>query len=207
MADVVAIVGSSRKGGNTETLAGIMLERIAARGFTTELIALAGKEIAYCAACEVCQTRKRCRIEDDFQPIFPKLVEAKGIILATPVYSYGPTPQLLALATRAGRVSRAIGDPEYQPTPELGGDRFRPTCFARKIGAAIAVARRAGGAASLSLLNNFFTRNHMFLVGSIYPSIAFGNARGEVLKDEEGVINVKLLGDNFAWLMERVYGK
>lgn len=206
MAEVVAVVGSSRKAGNTEMLAAMMLEIVAARGFSTELIPLAGRQITNCDGCDTCRTRKLCHIEDDFQEIYPKLVEARGIILASPVYSFGPTPQILALGTRTGRVARATGDPRNSPdASDPGRSYYQPSVLARKVGAAIAVARRAGGTETLALLNHFFLRNHMFLVGSVYPNVAFGYHKGDALKDEEGVANLRMLAANFAWLLERLH--
>lgn len=206
MSEVVAVVGSSRREGNTEILAGMVLEKIEEKGFRTELIHLAEKRIEVCSACDACHLEKSCSIEDDFQPIYPKLINAKGIILASPVYSFGPTPQMLAFATRASRVAHAVGDPrDFRNTTEYTKTYPHPSALARKVGAALTVARRAGGSATLALLNSFFLRNQMFLVGSTYINVAFGYDRGEALKDQEGVANLRLLGENFVWLLERLY--
>lgn len=47
MPDVVATIGSSRRNGNTEILARMVLKKIAERGFRTELIPLADKHIEF----------------------------------------------------------------------------------------------------------------------------------------------------------------
>ena len=207
MADVVAIVGSSRKRGNSEILAGMMLEQITERGFSTELVSLSGRRIEFCSACDRCHREKECYIEDDFQEIYPKLLDAKGILLASPVYSFGPTPQILAFCTRASRIAHAKGDPrDFKGTADYVRTYPHPSKFARKVGAAFTVARRAGGSSTLSLLNTFFLRNQMFLVGSSYINVAFGYEREEALRDQEGVATLKLLAENFAWLLERIYG-
>lgn len=203
MADVVAVVGSSRKRGNTEILAQLLLEEISRKGFETELIALAGKRIEVCSACDKCRVNKRCSIEDDLQDIYPKLLYAKGIILASPVYSFAPTPQILALGTRVSRVAHSVGDTRnFNKAAEFTKSYPHDSSFARKIGASFTVARRAGGSATLSLLNSFFLRNQMFLVGSTYINVAFGYDREEALEDKEGVANLMLLAENFAWLLE-----
>jgi len=206
MSEVVAVVGSSRREGNTEILTAAVLEKIAERGFRTELIPLAGKRIDVCSACDSCRLKKSCSIDDDFQTIYPKLISAKGIILASPVYSFGPTPQILAFATRASRIAHAAGDArEFRDTSDYTQTYPHPSALTRKVGAALTVARRAGGSATLALLNSFFLRNQMFLIGSTYINVAFGYEKGEALGDQEGVANLKLLGENFAWLMERLY--
>jgi len=83
---VVGIVGSPRKNGNTEMLTAHTLRAIAEEGLTTELIRLAGLDIRPCNACMVCREEERCSIEDDLFPIYLKMKEADGIILASPVY-------------------------------------------------------------------------------------------------------------------------
>ncbi len=82
---VVGIVGSPRKNGNTEMLTAHTLKAIAEEGLDTELIPLAGLDIGPCDACDVCRKEERCPIEDDLFPIYLKMKEADGIILASPV--------------------------------------------------------------------------------------------------------------------------
>ncbi|MFC1984291.1 flavodoxin family protein, partial [Chloroflexota bacterium] len=51
----LGIVGSPRKGGNTELLMKHILEAIAEQGIETELLSLAGKDIRPCTACMACR--------------------------------------------------------------------------------------------------------------------------------------------------------
>ena len=83
---VVAIIGSPRKNGNTEQLAAHTLKAIAEEGIETEIISLAGKDIRPCNACMACSKLEECSIKDDLPPIYQKMKEADGIILASPVY-------------------------------------------------------------------------------------------------------------------------
>ena len=85
---VIGIVGSPRKNGNTELLTRHTLKAISEEGLDTELIRLAGLEIKPCTACMACKKQETCSIEDDLFPIYLKMKEADGIILASPVY-YG----------------------------------------------------------------------------------------------------------------------
>lgn len=41
----------------------------------------------------------------------------------------------------------------------------------------------------------------MYVAGSTYWNIAYGRLPGEAMKDEEGVANMKNLGQNIAWLL------
>ena len=44
----------------------------------------------------------------------------------------------------------------------------------------------------------------MYVAGSTYWNIAYGRLPGEAMKDEEGVANMKNLGQNIAWLLNRL---
>lgn len=111
---VIGIVGSPRKGGNTEILTAHTLKAIAEEGLETELIPLAGLDIKPCNACGECAQEERCPIEDDLFPIYVKMREADGIILASPVYYSSATALIKALMERVpgtlpirvGRLSR-----------------------------------------------------------------------------------------------------
>lgn len=55
-----------------------------------------------------------------------------------------------------------------------------------------------------SVVNHFFLNKEMFVVGSTYWNIAYGRLPGEALKDEEAVVNMKNLGQNMAWLLNKM---
>ena len=87
---VVGICGSPRKG-NTEWMLRKLLEGIARDGAETELVLLREKEIKACDGCLSCEAGGRerkgiCRIEDDMQLIYSKLIEADALAIGTPVY-------------------------------------------------------------------------------------------------------------------------
>ena len=46
----------------------------------------------------------------------------------------------------------------------------------------------------------------MFLVGSKYWNMGYGNAAGEVADDQEGMANMVNLGENMAWLLQKLQG-
>jgi multimeric flavodoxin WrbA len=45
----------------------------------------------------------------------------------------------------------------------------------------------------------------MFLVESSYWNMAYGNAIGEVEQDQEGLDNMKNLGQNMAWILKKIH--
>jgi len=192
---VIGIVGSPRTQGNTEFLVRRALEIIAAEGFSTEVIPLAGKAVGPCNGCESCKKTGECSIKDDFQDVYEKMESAQGILLGSPVHNFTVTPLIISFKTRASRMSHSTKNPETY---------YSSSALARKVGGAIVMARRAGAVESIAELNNFFLCNEMFIVGSRYPNVAFGYEKGDVAKDSEGVANIERFARNFAWILKRV---
>ncbi len=184
---VVGIVGSPRKNGNTEMLTAHTLRAIAEEGLTTELIRLAGLDIRPCNACMVCCEEERCSIEDDLFPIYLKMKEADGIILASPVYYGSVTALIKGLMERAGYLARHNGEP-----------------FSRKVGGPLVVARRAGHNFALAQLTFWFQILGMVVPGSTYWNVALGREKGEVQNDEEGMKTVWNFGRNVAWAVKKL---
>jgi len=184
---VLGVVGSPRVGGNTECIVSEALKVAAEEGAETELVRLAGKEVKPCDGCLTCRDAKECHIKDDFQPIFDKMVEADGIILASPVYYSTATSQIMALIARAGQVSNARG-----------------RVFENKVGGPMVVARRAGQNFTLAQLMFFFFHQGMIIPGSTYWNIAFGREKGEVTKDEEGMRTVRNFAKKLVWLVKKM---
>ena len=88
---ILGIVGSPRKGGNTEILVEEALTATREAGAQTEIILLADKNIAGCDGCGSCFETGVCKIKDDMQSIYPQLEAADAIIFGSPVYFGGVT--------------------------------------------------------------------------------------------------------------------
>jgi multimeric flavodoxin WrbA len=87
---VIAVCGSPRKG-NTEWMLRNLLDKLAAAEVDTELILLREMDINGCDGCLACEAggiRRKgiCSVQDDMQSLYPRLLEADGLILGTPVY-------------------------------------------------------------------------------------------------------------------------
>lgn len=188
--DVIAISGSPREGGNTDTLLGLALSTLAEHGIETELISLSGKTIGTCTACMGCVGSNRCVIDDDFGPLYRKMLAADGIIIGSPVYFGSATGEITALLDRAGYVSRKNGNQ-----------------FNRKVGGPIVVARRIGQNFTLAQLLMWYMINGMIVPGSSYWNIAFGSHEFDVMSDEEGVRTVRTFAENLAWLLKKTGGE
>jgi multimeric flavodoxin WrbA len=184
---VLGIVGSPRKGGNTELYMKLALETCAAEGLTTELIHLADYQVRPCNECMACKSTKNCPIQDDFPVIYAKMLQAQGIILSSPVFFSSATPEIKALIDRAGF---------------LGIAQDRP--FERKAGGAFVVGRRAGHNFVFMELLFFFLYHGMIIPGSTYWNVGLGKDVGEVMKDEEGIRTIRNFAKNLSWLIKKL---
>lgn len=97
---VLGVVGSPRKGGNTDALVEKVLEGARSKGAETEKIYLDDLKIRPCDACELCSETGDCVIKDDFQLIFQKIKESDGIVLGSPIYCSTVTAQTKILIDR-----------------------------------------------------------------------------------------------------------
>ncbi len=186
---VIGIVGSPRKGGNTEILTKFTLDLIAKEGIETELITLAGLDIKPCNACGVCRKEEKCTIEDDLFPIYLKMKAAEGIILSTPVYNGSATGLMKCFTERTSYISSGSG-----------------RVFSGKVGAPLVVARRAGHNFTFAQMLLWYTNQGLFIPSSTYWNIAFGRDKGEVMQDKEGLATAQNLAKNMAFLMKKLYG-
>ena len=182
----IGIVGSPRKGGNTEILTAHCLKAIAEEGLETELSPLAGLDIKGCDACGYCFEHDGCSIEDDLQPVFARMMEADAIIVSSPVYFGSATSLVKGLLERVGAMS------------------YRARPFSGKVGGPLVVARRAGKNFTFMELMHWFHIMQIINPGSTYWNVAFGREKGEVKQDEEGLNTAWNFGKNVAKLVKKL---
>jgi len=97
---VLGVVGSPRRGGNTDVLVDNVLKGARDAGATVEKVMLSDLQIAPCQACYSCETMGQCIHADDMEGLFEKL-HASGVwVLGTPVYWWGPSAQMKAFMDR-----------------------------------------------------------------------------------------------------------
>ena len=93
--NVLVLLGSPRRGRNTDTLAAYLIDELKKGGAEVDLAALSELNIGACRGCYVCQNATGaygCAQHDDMDALVPKLSAADRIVLATPIYSwYCPT--------------------------------------------------------------------------------------------------------------------
>lgn len=185
--NVVGIVGSPRIGGNTEQLTEEALRIVREQGIESELVRLAEKKILPCTVCGACENEETCPLDDDLLPLYHRLKEADGIILASPVFFSSATPELKAFMDRAGYISYNHG-----------------YTLARKAGGPLVVAGRNGGNFTNTQLILWFLFLGMVVPGSNDWNTAFGSAPGDIWKDHSGIENVRKFATNLAWLVKKL---
>ncbi len=116
---VLGLQGSPRIKGNTNILLSAFLAEAERLGARTQHIDVARKNILPCQECGVCEEKGFCPIDDDMQEIYPLLRRADIIVMATPVFFYGPTAQMKAVIDRsqmlwARRYIHRLTDPSRQ---------------------------------------------------------------------------------------------
>ena len=185
---VLALNGSARKNGNTDILIGRIFEKLHAAGIETEAAQFAGNIIQPCRACFACGGKGNCvQQQDDFQIVFEKMKVADGILLGSPVYSANISANMQAFLERAAVVCD-----------------MNPGLLKHKVGACFVTARRGGALNAVDVMNHFFLNREMFVVGSTYWNMAYGQMPGDVLNDEEGLATIDNLAENMIWLMKSI---
>ena len=189
---VVAFNGSARRDGNTAILLRYVLGELEKEGIATELIQMSGQKMHGCLACRNCFAEKngRCAQAGDMgNEYIRKMAGADGILLGSPTYVGDVSPEIKALIDRACMVARA-----------------NQGLFRRKVGAGVVAVRRAGAIHAFDTLNHFFLISEMIVPGSSYWNIGIGREKGEVENDAEGIQTMQTLGQNMAWLLNRLSG-
>lgn len=182
----IAIDGSARPGGNTEILLKKVLGPLEAAGWSAEYARIGGKPVRGCMACMKCVEKRngQCIIKGDaINDYLEKMYAADAIILGSPTYFAGITPELKALIDRAGFVALANGG-----------------AFSGKIGAAVAAVRRGGATHVFDTINHMFLTSSMIVPGSLYWNLDVGCDKGQVLNDDEAMRNMSHLGQTIARL-------
>ena len=191
--NIIGINGSPRESGNSETLLRIGLKHISLReNCKIEQINLHEHDIKRCLACDVCGKTKDseeyipCVLEkkDAAVKIWNKIVNADGVLFATPVYFGLPSPLLIDFLNR----SRYLRHQDFKLTNTVFG--------------VIATAGRRSGGNETTILSTWYPliRNGMIPVGNGDKSCQFGavgwaGGKGEIWADSWAITQTKDLAN------------
>ncbi len=163
---ILALIGSPRLGGNTDTIVDEILKGCTEKGHAVEKVHLYHHEIAPCYDCRRCKEQPHvCGVCDGMVELYLKLEESDVIIFGTPLYWYGPTGMMNLLI-----------------------DRLRPFIASRKLEGkkgVLVTPSEEGEEACQSLVEMFRKSFHylgMEFVGAILPK---AYERGEIKENKE----------------------
>jgi len=97
---VLGIMGSPRIKGNSDLLLDEALKGAQSQQAEVEKIVVDKLKIAPCREYYSCLKDGNCAIRDEMDAIYPKLLDADTVIVASPMFFYGLSAQLKALIDR-----------------------------------------------------------------------------------------------------------
>jgi len=97
---VLGIMGSPRIKGNTDLLLDEALKGAQSQGADIDEIVLDKLKISPCREYYGCLKEGNCVIRDDMDDIYPRLLGADDIIVASPIFFYTVSAQLILLISR-----------------------------------------------------------------------------------------------------------
>ena len=104
-----------------------------------------------------------------------------------------------------------IGSPVYYAQPNGSLSAFVQRLFfsshfdkCMKVGACVVADRRGGAATTFDALNKYFTISEMPVASAGYWNMVYGSQPGEAAQDLEGMVTVRTLARNMAFLMKAI---
>ena len=185
---VLLVNGSPRPDGNTFCALQEIESQLKKHGLETELFQIGTQPVRMCINCGGCRRNggKGCVFDDDpCNELARKVADSDALIVGTPVYYGQPNGGILAVMQRL-----------FYSSGHLVQD---------KPAAAVAICRRGGATATLQTMNMMFEMMNMPVVSSQYWNIAYGAGKGEAKLDTEGMQTMRTLGNNMAWLLEKIH--
>lgn len=185
---LLVLLGSPRSGGNTEILVNHIIAGINQPKITTEIIRLHERHISPIQDCSLCLTGGKCLQNDDFDEIMSEFIGADYVILATPLYWYGPSAQMKAFMDRWScklyLSTHLTGSEEYFRS-QVRGKKIIAVCAHEEPGHY--VTEHLWGMIEWSC--NYLEMELMAKIDGV------GNYRGEVEKDKKALAKAFSVGE------------
>jgi multimeric flavodoxin WrbA len=191
---IVGICGSPRNGA-TEHVLRQALKMLEEKGFETKFFTVRDKNVNFCTHCDHCLKFKECIFRDDMSTVYNLFREARGIIIATPVYNGGISGQSKSLMDRCRALLAA-----------------NPRVFKYKIGMAIAVGgdRIGGQELAIQQIHTFYILNEMIPIsgGSFGANLGANFWSKDTLEgvkqDKEGFRSLKKTIKKFSEALDKI---
>ncbi len=184
---VLLVNGGPHKEGCTFVALKEIEKTLNVEGISTEIFWVGTKQVGGCIACQNCSKTGKCVFNDVVNEFVEKAKEADGFIFGSPVHYAGATGNMISFMDRVF----------YSAFQAGYGNRF-----SFKPAACISSARRAGTTSTYDQLNKYFGIAQMPIISSKYWNMVHGKCPEDVLKDEEGLQTMRVLGRNMAYYLK-----
>ncbi|MCP4753663.1 MAG: flavodoxin family protein [Proteobacteria bacterium] len=181
---ILGISCSPRKKGNTGIMLDEVLKGAEHEGAEVEMFGVAGKKIKPCLSCYSCIGTAECKTKDDMQLLYPKMIEADGIVFGTPIFFYGMTAQMKTVIDRTFALN--------QPGKSLRN----------KVGGAVVIAGSLGLIDPLKDLYFYFAGRQMIPANFVG---AYATEKGDIEKREQGMKAAWNLGRQMVQIAEKKF--
>ena len=111
MKNILVIVGSSRKNGNTDQLADAFIRGALSAKHQVSKISLGEKKVEGCLGCNACRYNKPCIQKDEWNEIVPLIEKADLLVFASPLYFWTLSARIKAFIERFYSVAHEDLDP------------------------------------------------------------------------------------------------
>lgn len=183
---VLLVNGSPHEKGCTNRALQEIAEQLVKEEISTEIFWVGNKLIQPCLACGTCAKLGKCVIDDKVNEFLEKAVTSDGYIFGSPVHYASASGNIVAFLHRVFMAEASSGK----------------NIFRLKPGAAIASARRAGTTATIDQLNKYFQIAEMPVISGRYWNMVHGNTPDEIVQDQEGMQNMRILAKNMAYFLK-----
>lgn len=181
---VLMINGSPHTAGCVHTALAIAAEEFTAAGIECEEVQVGKLDVRGCMGCGRCRELGRCVFDDIVNECVPKLDEADGLLVGSPVYYGTPNGTVMSFLQRLFYSSKVD--------------------VRMKVAASIVSCRRGGNSATFQTLNQFFGITGMPVAPSTYWNDVHGFSPEDVYADEEGVQTIRNLARNMSFMMKAI---
>jgi multimeric flavodoxin WrbA len=160
-----------------------VLDTASQQGALTEFVKVADMNISPCDACWTCKETGACRIDDDMQTLYPKLKQADGIVIGTPVH----------MGHNVSGHAQIFLDRTFT--------FWHQKELQNKVGGGIAVGNRRGGICSIRAINDVLIDQHMIIAGYV---TGYALAAGDIRKDQRAFKEAAALGNRLCELLGKL---
>lgn len=183
---VLLINGSPHEKGCTYTALTEIAKQLEKEGIGSEIYYIGTEAIKPCMACRACAKIGKCVVKDKVNDFVDKAAAFDGYIIGSPVHYGSASGAIVPFLDRAFFSAFLAGR----------------AIFRHKPASAIVSARRAGTTATIDQLNKYFQIAEMPVISGRYWNMVHGATPEEVVKDKEGMQNMRILAKNMAYYLK-----